>query len=77
MLILLWDQIKITEWKNFEELVENYKIIIVKRDNVDINKIILENRILEVNKKNFFIINSEDTQNKIDSTEVRSRVKKR
>ena len=69
--------IKITEWKNFEELVENYKIIIVKRDNVDINKIILENRILEINKNNFFIINSEDTQNKIDSTEVRSRVKKR
>lgn len=69
--------IKITEWKNFEELVQNYKIIIVKRDNIDINKIILENRILEINKNNFFIINSEDTQNKIDSTEVRNRVKKR
>lgn len=66
---------KITEWKNFEELVGNYKIIIVKRDNVDINKIILENRILEVNKNNFFIINSEDTQNKVDSTEVRSKIK--
>ena len=67
--------IKITEWKNFEELVENYKIIIVKRDNVDINKIILENRILEINKNNFFIINSEDTQNKVDSTEVRRKIK--
>lgn len=67
--------IKITEWKNFDELVENYKIIIVKRDNVDINKIILENRILEVNKNNFFIINSEDTQNKVDSTEVRRKIK--
>lgn len=68
---------KILQWKNFEELVKDYKIIIVKRDNIDINKIILENRILEMNKDNFFIINSEDTQNKIDSTEIRNKIKNR
>ena len=66
---------EITKWKDFEELVGNYKIIIVKRDNIDVNKIILENKILEANKNNFFIINSEGTQNKIDSTAVRNKIR--
>jgi len=66
---------KIHQWENFEQLVTDYKIIIIKRDNVNINNLILENKILNNNKNNFIILNSDDTQNKIDSTEVRNKIK--
>jgi len=66
---------KIHQWENFEQLVTDYKIIIIKKDNENINNLILENKILNNNKNNFIILNSDDTQNKIDSTEVRNKIK--
>ena len=65
---------KILDWKNPEELVENYKIIIVKRDNIDIDKIIIENEILHNNKQNLYILDLENTKNKIDSTQIRNKI---
>lgn len=65
---------RILDWKNPEELVENYKIIIVKRDNIDIDKIIIENEILHNNKQNLYILDLENTKNKIDSTQIRNKI---
>ena len=68
--------VQIHKWKDFEELVGNFKIIIVKRDDININNIILENKILEKNKDNFYIVDIDNVESQIDSTEIRSKIEK-
>lgn len=68
--------VQIHKWKDFEELVGNFKIIIVKRDDININNIILENKILENNKDNFHIVDMDNVESQIDSTEIRSKIEK-
>lgn len=68
--------VQIHKWKGFEELVGNFKIIIVKRDDININNIILENKILEKNKDNFYIVDMDNVESQIDSTEIRSKIEK-
>lgn len=65
---------KILNWKEPEQLVKNYKIIVIVRDNLNINNLICSNKILKDNKNNIFILNCEDTKNTIDSTQIRNMI---
>ena len=59
--------IEFDKWKNYEELL-NYKIIIMNRDNIDINKYIKR-----FNTNNFIVMS--DYKNiKISSTEIRNKL---
>ncbi len=42
--------VNITKWKDSKELLEKYKYIVLGRENIDINKYINENCILDFNK---------------------------
>lgn len=48
--------INILNWKDSKELIENYKYIIFERDNINIEKYINENKLLNKNRSNFNIL---------------------
>lgn len=65
---------KISEWKNAEELIKNFKFIILQRDGYLADKAIKENQILYKYKSNFKIIDNTEYSNS-SSTDVRNKMK--
>ncbi len=49
--------LEISEWIRIDELLEKYKVIVLKRDNIDINKVIKHNRVLNKYQDKFIILN--------------------
>ena len=67
--------INILNWKDSKQLIENYKYIIFKRDNIDIEEYINENKLLNKNKSNFNILKLNEN-NYINSSSIRENIKK-
>ena len=68
--------INITKWKESETLTNNYKYIVLDRENIDINKYINDNENLKTHINQIKIIKNEEFKNH-SSTELRSRLKKK
>ena len=49
--------IKIPMWDSAEKLIKNFKYIIFRRDNINIEQEITNNKLLQENKNNFKILN--------------------
>lgn len=64
----------ILSWKNASDLVENFKIIIIERENINIKKIINENSILKNNKNNFIIISKSSKLDNVSSSIIRNKI---
>lgn len=64
---------KIVTWKEAEKLIKNYKYIILEREEIELNKIINENKLLKENKCNFKILR-ENKCGSISSTKARSEI---
>lgn len=64
---------KIENWREANKLIKNYKYIILEREEIDLNKIICENKSLTENKQNFNIL-KENSYGLISSTRVRSEI---
>ena len=62
-------------WKGAEELVSNYKILVMVRNQDNIKEIIKNSKLLNNYKENIFELNPE-ARNDISSTFVRSQIKK-
>ena len=62
---------KIGNWREADKLIKNYKYIILEREEIDLNKIIFENKLLIENKQNFNIL-KENSCGLISSTRARS-----
>lgn len=58
-------------WKESERLIKNYKYIVLERENIDLNEIINQNKLLKENKDNFKSL-KENKCNFISSTKARS-----
>lgn len=70
------DNLKTLEkWKKAEELVENYKILVLERDNDNINEIIENSKLLKKNKSSFIKVKNNIKSN-ISSTFVRDKIKR-
>ena len=65
----------IPTWKGAEELVSNYKILVMVRNQDNIKEIIKNSKLLNNYKENIFELNPE-ARNDISSTFVRSQIKK-
>lgn len=59
---------EITTWRNFEYILDNYKIVVIKRNNDDINNILSN-----INSKNIIIADIE--LDSISSTYIRANIK--
>lgn len=64
---------KIETWKESEKLIKNYKYIILEREEIELNKIINESKLLKENKGNFKIL-KENKCSSISSTKARSEI---
>lgn len=64
----------ILNWKNCEELVSNYNFILLNRNNINLEKIISKNEILNKYSHNFYCINNMK-EIKICSTFIREKIK--
>ena len=62
---------EITTWKNYDYILNNYKIIVIKRNNDDIDKII--NNLLIYNKNIIYVT---DIENNVSSTLIRKSLNK-
>lgn len=70
------DNLKILEnWEKAKELVSNFKILVLERDNDDFSKIINNSKFLNKNK-NAFIKVKNNIKSNISSTFVREKIKK-
>lgn len=67
---------KMLLWKDFNNLVKNYKYIIIERDLLDCKQLIKSNDILTKYKTNFNIIENND-YSKISATDVRKKIQSR
>ncbi|MBE5806226.1 MAG: nicotinate (nicotinamide) nucleotide adenylyltransferase [Clostridiales bacterium] len=65
----------IMTWKESEELLKNFKIIIIQRDNIDINYFINKYEIIANNKNNLYIINKNE-EFLYDSSIIRNSIKR-
>jgi len=65
---------KILSWKNVKQLVKNFKIIIVERDDININEIIEKNSILNDNKNNLISVYKSNELDIINSTKIREKI---
>jgi len=61
-------------WKCAEELVSNYKILVMERENDNMEEIVENNPLLNLNKENFKKLNPEIRSN-YNSTYVRKQIK--
>ncbi len=62
----------IDKWINVEELLSKYKIIVLKRLNIDIESVISENKILSKYEKSFIILDCFDELD-VSSTDFREK----
>lgn len=60
--------VKIFQWKNYESILNDYKIIVIERNSVDLQSFLEVNKLL--NKKNIFVIKIKNTN--YDSTLIRT-----
>lgn len=67
---------KISTWYEAEELLRNFRILVLSRDEDDVNSIIESNELLRENKNTFIILNSELRTN-LSSNFVRQQIKDR
>lgn len=71
--------LNILNWKNATELISNFKIIIIGRDNIDLKSYILKSELLKDNIDNFYVINNldeaSDNQDVFSSTYIRTKIK--
>jgi len=66
---------KITEWKNYQEIIQKYNYIVLERKEIDIDKCIAENEILKANKEKIQIVGNDEYKN-YSSTEFRNLLNK-
>lgn len=66
--------IKMREWKSFEKLVEEYKYIVLEREENGIESIFNESNFLKKNKDNFRIL-KRNKHHEVSSTKVREYIK--
>ena len=64
----------ISSWKNSDQLVKNFKILIVEREDININKIIEKNSILHQNRNNLTIVYINSKLDYINSTKIREKI---
>jgi nicotinate-nucleotide adenylyltransferase len=50
----------IEKWKSSEELITNYKYIVIERENIDLKDIISKSKILKENEENFYIVENKE-----------------
>ena len=62
---------KIPSWTNSERLMSSYKYVIINRNNINIEKVIKNNKIMKNNIKNFDIIDIKEEYKTISSSKVR------
>lgn len=62
-------------WKRAEELVAKYKVLVMRRDNDNIEEIIINNELLKCYKENIYKLNDEIRSN-FSSTYVREQINK-
>lgn len=65
--------INILKWKRSEELITNYKYIILEREDIDLEAYIEKNK--KINRKNITVIKNKEHRN-ISSTDFRSKNKR-
>lgn len=64
----------ILDWKDWEELISNYSFILLNRNNINLEKLIYENEILNNYRNNFYCINNMK-EIEISSTFIRNKIK--
>lgn len=65
---------KIHKWYRSEDLLANYKILVMERDGDSVEKIIEENELLKRNKSNIKKLN-QDIKSNLSATYIRSRIR--
>lgn len=65
---------KIHKWYRAEDLLANYKILVMERDGDSVEEIIEENELLKRNKSNIKKLN-QDIKSNLSATYIRSRIK--
>lgn len=66
--------INILKWKDSTKLISEYKFIVLNRNNIDLEKFIQENEILNKYRQNFYFI-SDIKKIEISSTYIRNKIK--
>lgn len=70
------DNLKIlSKWKKADELVKNFNVFVLERDNDDVDKIIENNEFLKKNRKSF-IKAKKSIRSNLSSTFVRDKIKR-
>lgn len=64
----------ILNWKDWEELISNYSFILLNRNNINLEKLIYENEILNKYRNNFHYMNNMK-EIEISSTFIRDKIK--
>ena len=63
---------ELERWYRIDEILTNYKIILIRRNFDDIDKLLEENNFLNKYKNSFLVVNSSDALQDISSTKIRN-----